>query len=107
MAVTPPSTRLKAGVKVAGLKPETLLAIIVAHDVVTAGGYEFCITSIAEGHHMQRSKHYTGHAFDWRTRDMPPEVAHLLNADIQRRLGPDYDCIIEKDHGHLEFDPKS
>jgi hypothetical protein len=98
--------RLKRDIKVAGIQPETILGMMVARSVCEVEGYEFCVTSVREGTHMSGSKHYTGHAFDMRTRDMPDETKQRVRDDMAHRLGPDYDVVLESTHIHCEFDPK-
>lgn len=98
--------RLKAGVKVAGVKPETLIAMMVAQEVCRECGYEFVVTSVREGQHMAKSLHYQGMAFDMRTRHMAPAQIPVIRDLIAKRLGPDYDVVIEATHIHIEHDPK-
>ena len=97
--------RLKPGVRLLGIKPEILLAIMVTERAYRPN--ELVITSIVDGSHMRGSEHYTGMAFDCRTREMSEvrarEIAHQIGAD----LGADFDVILETDHLHIEFDPKT
>ena len=51
---------------------------------------------------MNGSLHYQGKAFDLRTWHVIEEVAKQLRT----YLGKDYDVIVEKDHIHVEYDPK-
>lgn len=66
-------------------------------------GVEAVITSGRDGKHMEGSLHYQGKAFDLRTWHVIEEVAKQLRT----YLGKDYDVIVEKDHIHCEYDPKS
>lgn len=97
--------RLKPGVRPLGIKPEILLAIMVAERALLPN--ELVITSLMDGTHNRASEHYTGMAFDFRTRDLgetrAKEVAHTIGAN----LGTDYDVVLETDHCHVEYDPKS
>jgi hypothetical protein len=95
---------LKAGVRVLGIRPEVVLALMIARDVYESFGAHdsFVITSAVEGQHKRASKHYSGAAVDLRR----PNAADIIVADLQRRLGNDYDVILEADHVHLEYDPK-
>lgn len=101
--------KLKKGVNVQGIKPETLFAIFIAKDVVENfwKDYEMTITSVTDSFHNVGSKHYIGQAFDIRTRDMP-EVNDIpaLCKYLREYLGNGYDVIFEKNHIHIEFDPE-
>ena len=100
---------LKPGVRVGGIKPELLLAIMVLDDIFASAGQPFIITALTDGQHMPESKHYTGHAVDIRTRDVNNPAG--LAAKAKERLGMDYDVLFEgagteNQHLHIEFDPK-
>ena len=97
--------RLKPGVRALGLKPEILLAIMVAESVFLPD--ELVITSITEGRHSRGSEHYTGMAFDARIRDVGKSRAKEITRNIHVGLGDDYDVVLEETHLHVEFDPKS
>lgn len=63
------------------------------------------ITSIADGKHKIDSKHYDkpySNAIDYRIWN----VLNSLVREIKKELGPDYDVVLEKDHLHVEYDPK-
>lgn len=100
------SMRLKPDISIAGVKPETVIGMMVAQSVCATMGYEFCITSVAEGKHRADSRHYMGLAFDMRTRHMKPNDVAIFRDELARRLGPDWDVVIEATHLHIEFDPK-
>ena len=62
------------------------------------------ITSTWEGTHLPWSKHYQGLAIDFR---MPEKHdPDIIIPRLKDMLGPDYDVINERDHIHVEFDPK-
>ena len=63
---------------------------------------ELVVTSARDGKHMTGSLHYEGKAIDTRTWN----VLDNLVKRIKELLGPDYDVILEKDHVHIEHDPK-
>jgi hypothetical protein len=98
--------QLKADVKVKGLQPEILLAIMVAKEVYADAGQTFTITSICDGKHSDASLHYKGQAVDIRTRDLSGVTALDIASRIKIRLGGDYDVVVEGDHIHVEFQPK-
>jgi hypothetical protein len=65
------------------------------------------VTSVNDGSHSYSSLHYSGCAADLRIRNlpehtMPEDVAN----EIKERLGKDFDVIVEKDHIHMEYQPK-
>lgn len=63
---------------------------------------EAVITSGRDGSHKVDSLHYEGKAIDLRIN----HVLEALKSDIKDFLGPHFDVILEKDHIHVEFDPK-
>jgi len=68
---------------------------------------EFCITSVIDGKHRPNSLHYSGLAFDLRTRHLKTEDGvKNVAAEIRGALGREYDVVVEKDHIHIEYDPK-
>ena len=105
-----------------GIQPETVFAMHVADGVLKriarsrlfgAGGEggppeEMVITSCTDGKEWRtpQSKHRTGHAFDIRIRDLPDSAWRTLAAQIAEALGKEFDVVLEKDHIHVEFDPK-
>jgi len=97
--------RLKPGVRILGVKTEILIAIIVTERAFRPN--ELVITSITEGSHVRGSEHYTGNAFDCRIRDMSEVRAKEIAHQIGSNLGADFDVIMETDHMHIEFDPKT
>ncbi len=66
--------------------------------------YEITITSANDGKHMTNSLHYKNKAVDLRTRDM--KNAKVCGWKIKQYLGKDFDVILEKDHLHIEYEPK-
>lgn len=100
--------RFKRGVKLAGAKPEIILAAIVVDDIYRDHGRPegVTITSICDGKHMPKSKHYTGEAIDTRTRYFNRSKQKELTQDIKTQLGNEFDVVLERDHIHIEFDPK-
>ena len=66
--------------------------------------YIMTITSGNDGKHMKNSLHYEDKAIDIRTRDMNYPVGTTLF--IRKALGKNYDVILERDHIHIEYQPK-
>lgn len=100
--------RLKQGVKLAGIKPETIMAVLVVDNIYKDHGRPegVTITSICDGKHMPNSKHYSGEAIDTRTRYFNRSKQKELTQDIKNQLGSEFDVVLERDHIHIEFDPK-
>lgn len=66
---------LKPGVRLAGLRPEMLVALMAAERAFADLGADLVITSALDGRHSPTSLHYTGCAVDLRTRDLSPRDA--------------------------------
>lgn len=101
---------LKEGVRVLGIRPETVIAMQEAAAVCAEYAVPFMVTSVIDGTHKRASEHYSGCAFDMRRPDWPsfgnPTQAAAFTGALQARLGTDYDVVLEGDHLHVEFDPK-
>ena len=98
---------LKAGVRIAGMRPEILLAAVAAERVYEKAGFECTITSCMDGQHMAGSLHYKGSAIDLRTKNVPRAIELKQIVDrLKECLGADFDVVVEADHIHVEFDPK-
>ncbi len=103
--------RLKPGARIFGLRPEMVIALMVAEQVCQSQGYEVVITAGINGQHRRASYHYSGNGVDIRIENprdpskfLPdPEKAAM---EIQERLGRDYNVILEHDHIHIHFSPK-
>jgi hypothetical protein len=73
---------------------------------------DMLITSGNEGVHMPGSLHYLDRALDFRTKHLATANKKALAAAVKKRLGKDYDVILENvgganEHLHIEFDKKS
>lgn len=95
---------LKRSVRVAGMRPETVLAIQVAEGIWASQGADLVVTSITDGKHSKTSLHHSGAACDLRIWDIDAQKAR---DELQEALGVDYDVVLEEDHIHCEFQPKS
>ena len=100
--------RLKVGVKLHNLQPQTLLAMqITDQDHIERFGNECTITSVNDSEHMKGSLHGLGLAFDVRTRDLLPGQDKIWFNQLRSRLGAaGYDVVLESTHIHVEYDPK-
>lgn len=96
---------LKAGVRLLGIRPEMVVAIMVAQEVYRANGADLAVTSVIDGTHSRASKHYTGCGVDLRTRHLQDPAK--VHRELKDALGEDFDVILEDDHIHVEYDPKS
>ena len=95
--------KLKEGVKLHGLQPQMILALFAALDAY--GDDDVIITSANDSVHSKTSLHYAGAALDLRTRHLnrdPEEIASHMRAV----LGEDFDVIAERDHIHVEYQPR-
>jgi len=103
--------RLKAGVRLADLAPQMVLAAVVVDSIYTANGNLECwITSANDSKHSERSWHYKGRALDFRTKTYAGDRVELLN-EVKEDLGADFDVLLEglgtdNEHLHVEYDPK-
>ena len=98
--------QLKEGVSVKGIRTELLLGLIIASDVYKKLGEDLVVTAVVDGKHRSGSLHYVGLGADLRTRffkDNGKNAAKLLKV----ALGDEYDVVVEKDHIHMEYQPKS
>lgn len=106
--------KIKAGVKLAGVKPETVVGMMVVNDIINANfPGEFVVTSVLDGKHKVGSKHYEGYAFDVRIRylkdneqidTLASAIRGALNGQDSNQVG-DWDVVVEATHIHVEFDP--
>lgn len=93
--------------------PHTVIiacAAINAANVLKLPG-DLLVTSGNDKVHMKGSKHYTDEALDFRTKDMRAADKQSFRTELKRRLGRDYDVILEdldgpNEHCHAEHDPK-
>ncbi len=98
--------KTKDDVSTRGVRPELLYAITVAAEVFVRAGSEMTVTSITDGKHAYRSRHYDGAAFDFRIYHLDRKRIDKIISEIKDGLNQDYDVVLEKDHGHVEYDPK-
>jgi len=97
---------IKKGAKINGLKSEMILAFIIAQTIYYDYNIPCILTEGTGGDHGIASLHYVGFAIDLRTRDMSKSTAEIIVEQIKKALGDQYDVILEKDHIHIEFQPK-
>jgi len=103
---------LKPGVKLAGIRPELVLAIYEARELwMLMTMSEFVITSVTDGTHSANSLHYSGRAFDMRTKPAPGDLVVRYRDRLRATLGSEFDVVLEgqgtpNEHIHVEWDPK-
>lgn len=97
----------KDGVKIDGVKKETIELMLLLNGYFVAKiGKPFVVTSCMEGKHMKGSKHYSGYAVDIRIRHLSVCEMNNLLAWFKINYDKEYDMVVEKDHLHIEYDPK-
>ncbi len=96
----------KPGVRLTGIRPELVIAVMAAERVSAAAGHDLTITACTDGKHSTGSLHYSGAAVDLRTRDLPAADIPKLASQLRDCLGADFDIVIENDHVHIELQPK-
>lgn len=94
---------MKLGVSIEKLNREIRRATVPIEIVYAENGDEAVLTSAGEGTHGVGSLHYANDAVDVR---MPKSNAGEVAQDLRRKLGPDFDVVLELDHIHVEYDPK-
>lgn len=73
---------------------DALQALMTGEAVITAG---------KESGHSEHSLHHDGLAIDIRTKDFAEKWAWLLEQELAAK---GFDVVVEKDHIHIERDPK-
>jgi uncharacterized protein YcbK (DUF882 family) len=97
---------IKKGVNIKGIKGEIILGYIIVSEIYREMGKRIVVTSALDGIHKEKSKHYDGHALDFRIWDFNDKELLKLHKKAQLNLGEQFDVVLEKDHLHIEFDPK-
>lgn len=95
---------IKAGVDISRLNREIRRALSEVQEVLNKWASELVITSTFEGNHSPGSLHYANDAIDIRKPDVSSE---LVYDELKVKLGIDYDVVLESDHIHVEYDPKT
>lgn len=108
-------------ISLSNLQPQMLIALMNANDLYAEWGLPCVITSANDAKHSTTSLHYVGAAVDIRTRNIKEVFSHRAEADQAKKadeaareivkklndsLGLDFDVILEKDHIHIEYQPK-
>lgn len=95
---------IKPGVRLAGISPIIVLALVIVERIFSKLRLELVITSVTDGRHMEGSLHHCGLAVDIRR---PTYVhTHALVTQLRKALGSEFDVVMEPTHIHIEYDPK-
>jgi hypothetical protein len=103
--------KFKQGVRVGrGPQPQLLLALMVAEQVYAEHGVDCIVTSLDDGEHHSRSRHYLGSAADLRVKHLSSANADEIFDELFDRLlplGSEYLVIREfrgepQDHIHIQ-----
>lgn len=98
---------LKMGVDISRLCRELRRKLTVIDNVVARNtGKEAVVTSTYEGFHSPASLHYCNQAIDIRTVGSSFGTIKTVASDLRDHLGRHFDIVVEKDHIHIEYDPK-
>ena len=97
--------RFKPGVKIQGIQPEVVATFPVIESAFSPK--TVVITSAKDGKHSRTSLHYSGNAIDLRTRHLVEGEADKILLLLREWLTDEFDVVLEEDHIHLEFQPKS
>ncbi len=94
---------IKSGVSIERLKRPVRRTLNPLVAIYAKRHLDLIVTSTYEGTHSAASLHYCDEAIDI---DDPPSEKEEMVEDIKKELGPGFDVILEKDHIHIEYDPK-
>lgn len=83
-------------------------AAIMVEPIFVSAGQELVITSGTDGKHglHNATLHPAGLALDFRSRDLVAQSLQTVVVRARSALGPAYDVVLEKDHIHVEYQPK-
>lgn len=94
---------LKSGVDISRLNRPIRRTLNRLADIYANYDLSVIITSTYEGNHSPSSLHYSNDAIDIRI--IPGKTQQLIQ-EIKETLGTDFDVVLERDHIHIEYDPK-
>lgn len=103
---------LKPGASIEGVKWQLFWAALVFEELLKEYGYYCVITSGTDsmnkhgGGDPKKTLHDDGLALDFRNRGLSLAIQQEIADRLRKRLGPQYQVVIEKDHFHVEYDPK-
>jgi hypothetical protein len=95
---------LKLGVDISRLEFHCRKSLVdVGFVYFNVANEETIITSTYEGNHSPGSLHYQNRAFDVR---LPKTKVNEVTTELKKHLSKDFDIVLERDHIHIEYDPK-
>jgi hypothetical protein len=97
---------IKRGVDLSKLTGRMAVAALVVEGIYEDLRANAVVTSGCEGEHSEGSKHYTGDALDFRTLHLTGHFREQLASRCREALNEQFDVVLEKDHLHVEWDPK-
>lgn len=97
---------VKKGVSLANLRPEIKKCLKQDLELHEELNKALIVTSTFDGKHMEGSKHYEHQAYDTRIWFLTKKTQLEMAAKLQDLMGSSYDILVEKTHGHREYDPK-
>ena len=97
---------VKDGTTLLGLHPKMQIANCIVAVIYFKNGFKFRLTAgVDQFGHSAKSFHPKGRACDWGIQGLSIQQVKDLRDEIDLKLGPDYDIVLEKDHIHGEYDP--
>jgi len=97
--------KIKDGVNLLGVRPETVVGMMVVDSILPSFNQELVVTSVVDGTHKRASAHASGRAFDCRIWDLVNKENAV--ATLKTALNVEFDVILEETHIHVEYDPKT
>lgn len=99
---------IKTDVITDGVQEPIWYALGVADQMYSEFGAQLVVTSLVDGVHPDlKNIHGRGFAADLRISDLEGERPKEIRDELAQRLySLGYDVVLEKDHIHIEWDPK-
>ena len=89
----------KGTVRLAGIKPEIIMACLIIEPIFAKFGVDLVITAGTDG---EGAKHKAGEAINLRSQDFVKSYWKAIAENVNAVLGVEYDFTIEDDHFHLQ-----
>uniref|UniRef100_A0A6M3MEL8 Peptidase n=1 Tax=viral metagenome TaxID=1070528 RepID=A0A6M3MEL8_9ZZZZ len=94
---------IKAGVDISRLNREIRRSLPWAESVYNQYQKRFVVTSTYEGNHGAGSLHYANEAYDL---ELPVIGGNKIYQGMKNTFPDTFDIVLERDHIHVEHDPK-
>lgn len=95
------------GASISGIRPESVIGMLVALSLFNELEQPFELSSGLEGKHGRNSLHFVGLAFDVTTRGIDQRAHAEITKHLVDRLGDEFDVVYEQSHWHIEFQPEN